>query len=133
MPVGPGAPTPSGLPFFGSVFGLTAYTAGGSTNATAVTSWINEFTTSANNTSSVMLPPGWSGAQIWIINDAALAFQVFGNTTNASDTISAHGSSTQVASVAQASASAALYVCWAGQYGNTNSTSPAQWRQCLFT
>ena len=101
MPIGPGAPTPSGIPGFNVAYGLTAFAAGGNANATPLPDWLNIVTTVSTTAASVMLPPGYGGEHVVVINHGANSLTVFGYMSTASgdvvtDTIAAHNSTTQV-------------------------------------
>lgn len=139
MPFGPGAPTNSGIAGYGSAFGLTAHAGGGNANALLLTSWMNTVTTVATAADSVMLPPGYGGAEIVVINHGANSLQVFGFQSTApgdivTDTIAPAGSITQgIVGVAVASGGVGLFYCMLGQAGQTNGISPAQWQHKLLT
>lgn len=136
MPTGPGAPNPSGIPGFNAVAGLSQTTTGQSL-AVLLPAWINEISTSTTN-ASFMLPPGYAGSRITVINDTANSITIYGwlppNSSGAGDTIALHTSSSQVTSstgVAQAANTIADYVCFVGEAGNTGNTTAAQWKQLL--
>ena len=136
MTIGPAAPNPSGIPGFNCVQGITAHAGGGQTNATPLPAWLNEVSVVATANDSVMLPPGYAGAAVTIINDGVASMQVFGYlpASGAGDTIAAHGSATQVATgtgVAQGAGTIATYFCFSGENGNTNNTNAALWKQFL--
>lgn len=132
--IGPGSPNPSGLPSFNVAQGLVAKAGGGQVGATPLPAFINEITIVATANDSVMLPPGFAGARITVINDAANAVQVFGYLppSGAGDTIALSTSAAQSPTgtgVTQPAASIADYVCFVGENGNTNNTTAALWKQ----
>lgn len=133
---GPGGANPSGIPGFNSSQGLTAHAGGGQANALQLNAWVNEVAVVATANDSVMLPPGFAGARITVINDGGASMQVFGYlpAQGAGDTIAPHGSATQAATgtgVAQAAGTIADYICFSGEAGNTNNTTAALWKQFL--
>lgn len=133
MTSGIGAPNPAGIPGFNATSGIVATAGGGQANAFQLPSWMNEVAVVATAADSVMLPPGYAGAVIIVINDGANSVQVFGSP---GDTIAAHNSSSQTASatgVPQAAAAVGVYYCFEGQAGNTNAPTPASWKQTLLT
>ena len=135
MPIGVGAPNPSGIPGFNTINGLTAHAGGGQANALQLPAFLNEVLVVASANDSVMLPPGFAGAAITVINSSANSMQVFGsNIVGPGDTIAAHNSATQTATgtgVAQAAATIATYFCFIGQGGTTSAPSAASWKQFL--
>ena len=139
MPIGPGAPNPSGFPGFHSHYGITATAGGGNANAAQCNGWLNTVTTVVTAGDSVMLPPGYAGEEITIINNGANSCNVFGYMNTApgdivTDTISPPGSIVQgTAGVPVASGSVGLFFCMTGQGGQTNGIAPAAWRAKVVT
>lgn len=139
MPFGPGAPTNSGIPGFNVAYGITAHGGGGNANATLLNAWLNTVTTVVTAADSVMLPPGYGGEEITVINHGANSLQVFGFQSSApgdvvTDTIAPSGSIVQgTVGVAVASGGVGKFWCMIGQGGSTNNISPAQWQHKLFT
>jgi hypothetical protein len=131
---GPGGPTPSGIPGFSSGFGIVARAGGGNANATQLNSWLNTVATVATAADSVMLPPGYAGEEVTVINHGANSCQVFGYMSTVSgdvvtDTIAPAASGTQgTAGVALAALAAGYFYCMVGQGGTTNAITPAQWQ-----
>jgi len=104
---------------------LTAHAGGGQGAATPLTNYINTVAVVGTAADSVLLPLALPGASVVVINNAALACQVFGQATNPNtgvgDTIAPHGSAAQAATatgVTQAGAGlTAIYFCFAaGQW-----------------
>ena len=100
MPIGPGAPNPSGFPGFHSHYGITATAGGGNANAAQMNGWLNTVTTVVTTGDSVMLPPGYAGEEITVINNGANSLNVFGYMNTApgdivTDTVSPPGSIVQ--------------------------------------
>jgi len=62
----------------GAVDGLVAKAGGGKAGATPLTAHVNTIATAATAADSVILPKGFAGAEVWVINDGAEAVQVFG-------------------------------------------------------
>lgn len=139
MVMGPGAPNPSGIPGFNASYGIIARAGGGNANATLLNGWLNTVTTVATANDSVMLPPGYAGMEIVVINNGANSLQVFGfmNTSpgdNVTDTIAPPASIVQGTSgVPLPSGSVGLFYCMTGQGGPTNGVTPAQWRAKILT
>jgi hypothetical protein len=134
MVAGPGAPNPSGLPGFNAVYGITAHAGGGNANATLLNGWLNTITTVATAADSVMLPPGYAGAEITVINHGAAACQVFGFQSSSpgdvvTDLIAPAASGTPgTAGVVLAALAVGIFWCMTGQGGPTNGITPAQWQ-----
>jgi|SRR5215472_822381 len=134
MVAGPGAPNPSGIPGFNAQFGIIAHAGGGNANATQLNAWLNTIVTVTSANDSVMLPPGYSGAIIYVINHGANACQVFGFQSTApgdavTDTIAPSNSATQgTAGVSLPSLAVGIFFCMVGQGGPTNGITPAQWQ-----
>ena len=106
---------------FGVAAGLTALAGGGQSGATLLTGAINEVSTVATTSDSVMLPPGVPGRQVVAINNGANTMQVYGQLT---ETIAANNATTQAASttgVAQATTTVGIYFCF----------STGKWKQLL--
>lgn len=146
MPVGIGAPNPSGLPGNNAAAGLSSGTTVGQTYATQLPSWLNEVATSGTPSGGVMLPPGYGGERVTVINDTNQTITVYGylptnvpgpggtTSTGPGDTIAAHTSTTQTTSstgITQASGVVSDYVCFVGQGGNTQAPTAASWKQIL--
>jgi hypothetical protein len=131
---GPGGPNPSGIPGFNSQYGITAHAGGGNANATQLNGWLNTITVVATAADSVMLPPGYAGMEVTVINHGANSCQVFGFMNTAAgdvvtDTIAPANSATQgTTGVALASLAAGYFYCMIGQGGPTNGLTPAQWQ-----
>jgi len=134
MVAGPGAPNPSGMPGFNAQYGITAHAGGGNANATLLNGWMNTITTVATAADSVMLPPGYAGMEIVVINHGANAAQVFGFQSTfqgdlVTDTIAPANSATQgTVGVSLAALAVGLFYCMTGQGGPTNNITPAQWQ-----
>jgi hypothetical protein len=134
MVLGPAAPNPSGLPGFNAHYGITANPGGGNSNAVLLNGWLNTVTQVGTAGDSVMLPPGYAGMEITVINLGANSLQVFGFMNTApgdivTDTIAPPTSIVQgTAGVAVASGAVGLFWCMTGQGGPTNGVFPAQWR-----
>lgn len=139
MPIGPGAPNNSGIPGFNAVYAVQAHPGGGNANATLINGWLATITVVATANDSVMLPPGYAGMEITVVNNGANSCQVFGfmNTSpgdNVTDTIAPPASIVQgTAGVALPSAAVGLFYCMTGQGGPTNGVVPAQWRAKILT
>jgi hypothetical protein len=139
MPLGPGAPNPSGLPGFHAHYGVSARPGGGNSNATQLNGWLNTVTAVATANDSVMLPPGYAGMEITIINNGANSCTVFGymNTSPGdivTDTIAPPASIVQgVAGVPVASGAVGVFFCMTGQGAMTNGIAPAMWRAKILT
>lgn len=139
MVMGPGAPTNSGIPGFNATYGVIAHPGGGNANATLLNGWLNTVTVAANAADSVMLPPGYAGMEITVINNGASSVQVFGfmNTSpgdNVTDTVAPPASIVQgTAGAAVPSGAIGLFYCMTGQGGPTNGVVPAQWRSKILT
>lgn len=84
---------------------LTAKAGGGKATATPITGCITEVGTVATAADSVLLPLGYPGLQVLLVNSGANAMQVFGA---GSDTINGAATGT---GVSQASGTTAIYVC----------------------
>lgn len=89
----------------GSGSTLTAKAGGGKSGATPITSTNARVGTVATAADSVLLPPGYPGLRVFIVNTGANSMQVFGAGT---DTINGVATGT---GVAQAAGVSALYVC----------------------
>ena len=89
----------------GSGVPLTAHAGGGKALATPITSTNAIVGTVATAADSVILPQGYAGLRVFVINDGAAAMQVFGAGT---DTINDVATAT---GVSHAQNLAALYVC----------------------
>jgi hypothetical protein len=139
MVAGPGAPNPSGIPGFNATYAVVAHPGGGNANATLLNGWLNTITQVTNANDSVMLPPGYAGMEITVINHGGNSCQVFGfmNTApgdNVTDTIAPPGSIVQaVSGVALAAGAVGLFFCMTGQGGPTNGVFPAQWQAKVLT
>jgi len=122
------------MPGFHSHYGITARAGGGNSNAVQLNGWMNTVTAVATANDSVMLPPGYAGQVITVINNGANSCTVFGYMNTApgdivTDTISPPGSTTQgVTGVPVASGSVGMFFCMTGQGAQTNGITPAQWR-----
>jgi len=133
MPLGPGAPNPSGLPGFNAHYGIKATPGGGNANAAQLAGWLNTISSVATAADSVMLPPGYAGMEITVINQGANACTVFGFMNTAPgdivvDTIAPPGSIIQgTAGVSVPSASIGKFFCMTGQGAVTGGIVPAQW------
>jgi len=133
MVAGPGAPNPSGLPGFNAVYGITAHAGGGNANATLLNGWLNTITTVVTAADSVMLPPGYAGAEITVVNRGANSAQVFGfQGTQQGDVVQdgivpVAGGAPVVTGVALAANAVGIFWCNIGQGGPTNAISPAMW------
>lgn len=133
--LGPGGPNPSGIPGFNAQYGIVAHAGGGNANATPLTGWMNTITTVATAADSVMLPPGYAGMEVIVVNNGANSCQVFGFMNTApgdvvTDTIApATGTPTQgLTGVALAANAVGIFLCIVGQGGSTNGITSAQWR-----
>jgi|SRR5215831_517894 len=139
MPLGPGAPNPSGIPGFNAQYGVIAHAGGGNANATPLAGWLNTVTTCATAADSVMLPPGYAGMEVTVINHGAAACTVFGFMNTApgdvvTDTIAPANSATQgTAGVSVAALAVGIFYCMIGQGGPTNGIQPAQWQAKILT
>jgi|SRR5215472_12519504 len=139
MVAGPGAPTNSGIPGFNASYGIIAHPGGGNANAVQLNGWMNTIVTVTTANDSVMLPPGYAGMEITVINHGGNSAQVFGfmNTApgdNVVDTIAPPASIVQGTSgVALAAGAVGLFFCMTGQGGPTNGITPAQWQAKILT
>lgn len=139
MPIGPGAPNPSGIPGFNATYAVIAHPGGGNANATLLNGWLNTITVGATANDSVMLPPGYAGMEITVINHGANSVTVYGfmNTSpgdNVTDTIAPPASMVQGTSgVPLASGAVGIFYCMTGQGGPTNGVVPAQWQAKILT
>ena len=86
---------------------VTAFAGGGQASATSLTAGINRVSVVATAGDSVKLPVSAAGLLVFVINDAALPMQVFGNGT---DTINDVATATGVSQMPQ---SVAAYTCTA--------------------
>src|SRR5215475_9374088 len=133
MVAGPGAPNPSGLPGFNAVYGVVARAGGGNANATLLNGWLNTVTVCATAADSVMLPPGYAGAFIYVVNRGAASLQVFGfQSTQSGDVVTdliipVAGGAPVNTGVPVAVNAVGVFACILGQGGPTNSISAAQW------
>jgi len=133
MVAGPGAPNPSGLPGFNAVYGIVARAGGGNANATLLNGWLNTVTVCATAADSVMLPPGYAGAEITVVNRGAASCQVFGfQSTQSGDVVTdlvipVAGGAGVTTGVALAVNAVGIFYCILGQGGPTNAISAAQW------
>ena len=134
MPFGPGAPTPSGMPGFNAQYGIVAHAGGGNANATQLNGWLNTIVTVVTAADSVMLPPGYAGSVIMVLNRGANSAQVFGfmNTTSGdvvTDTIiPVAGGAAVTTGVALAANALGIFTCVLGQGGPTNAITAAVWQ-----
>ncbi len=130
MPVGPGAPNPSGLPGFNLAIGIVAHTGGGAASATPLPSWMNVVTSSSTTADSVALPVGYGGEIVYVINNSTHSVTVYGSPVGSSyDTIATNTATTQVTTgVAVASGAFNAFMCIQGQFGNTNNVTAANWK-----
>jgi hypothetical protein len=132
MPFGPGAPNPSGMPGFHSQYGAKANPGGGNPNATQLNGWVNTVTVCATANDSVMLPPGYDGMEVKVINRGAANLGVFGYMNTAPGDavtdviIAAPGTGFVIPTNRMA-----VFICQTGQGGNTNGITPAQWAVSL--
>jgi hypothetical protein len=133
MVAGPAAPNPSGLPGFNARYGVKANPGGGNANASQLTGWLNTVTQVATAADSVMLPPAYAGAEITVVNEAAVALQVFGYMNTApgdivTDTVAPPGSVVQgTAGASVAAGTVMIFFCIIGQGAFTNGITPGQW------
>lgn len=136
--LGPGAPNPSGLPGFNADYGVRANPGGGNANATQLRGWQNTVTYAATAADSVMLPPGYAGMEVIVVNLAAVAVQVFGfmNTSPGdivTDQIIATGVTPGITGISLPSGAMGRFVCVLGQGGFSNGITPAVWSAKILT
>lgn len=96
--------------------GITAFAGGGQTNATALVKDFNRVTTVATAADSVRLPVSVAGMENVVVNDAAVAMQVFGAGTETIDGIAT------ATGISQAAGSTVVYRCFVA--GNWIATLP---------
>lgn len=89
----------------GTVDSLTAQADNTKANATPITACIARFSTVAGAADSALLPPGYPGLQVLVMNAGAQSMQVFGS---GNDTINGIATAT---GIAQANGKTALYTC----------------------
>lgn len=120
MPIGPGAPTPGGIPGMGIAY-LQTIAGVGIANAVQLPAFTNVITNAlANN--GVLLPPCFPGAQILVINDTSVSTSVFAQqpTFGAADSMIAAGATARATTgLGMASGTAHLFVGEYGEGGNT--------------
>lgn len=85
---------------------ITAFAGGGKASATPITACKAQIQTCANDNDSVLLPPGYPGLEVKIMNSGAQSAQVFGY---GNDTI--NDIATAVG-VAQGAGLSAVYTCY---------------------
>jgi hypothetical protein len=134
MVAGPGAPNNSGIPGFNAVYGIVAHAGGGNANATPLNGWLNTIVTVVTAADSVMLPPGYAGAEITVLNRGAASAQVFGfQSTISGDVVTdtiipVAGGAAVTTGVALAANAIGIFWCVLGQSGQTNAITPAVWQ-----
>lgn len=125
MPIGPGAPNPSGFPGFNAAYGIVAHSGGGLALATPLPSWLNTVTVVAANNDSVVLPPCYAAAQVIVVNNQsttnACAVFAYVPPLGAGDQILTSGASTSAASVAVGQFKTAFFVGLLGEGGTTGA------------
>lgn len=139
MPLGPGAPNPSGLPGFNADYGIRANPGGGNPNATQLRGWQNTVTYAATAADSVMLTPGYAGQEVQVTNLATVAVQVFGFMNTApgdivtDQIIPPAGGAPVITGVSLPANSVGLFWCLTGQGGMSNGITPAVWIAKILT
>jgi len=106
---------------YGSEYGLTAQADGSKANATRINACNSVVTTVAGAADSVLLPPGYVGLEIFLVNAGVNSMQVFGS---GSDTINGVATGT---GVAHGNGLSGIYRC----LNRNPTTGVAEWFRVL--